>query len=108
MADTLSPEEIEALLTSLAADEAEGDVGSSRKKEADRLSDPRLGAGIAASSSQASHKKLYETYDFRRPDKLSKDQLRTLQMLHETFARLASSGFAAFLRTPVQVELVSL
>lgn len=50
----------------------------------------------------------YEVYDFRRPDKFSKDQLRTLQMLHETFARLAGSQLSAFLRSPVQIDLISL
>lgn len=50
----------------------------------------------------------YEVYDFRRPDKFSKDQLRTLQMLHETFARLAGTGLSAYLRTAVNIELISL
>lgn len=50
----------------------------------------------------------YETYDFRRPDKFSKDQLRTLQMLHETFARHATSGLSAYLRSPISIELVAL
>lgn len=50
----------------------------------------------------------YEVYDFRRPDKFSKDQLRTLQMLHETFARLAGSGLSAYLRTAVNIDLISL
>ncbi len=50
----------------------------------------------------------YEVYDFRRPDKLSKDQLRTLQQVNETFARLISSGLSAYLRTPVQIDLVAL
>lgn len=50
----------------------------------------------------------YEVYDFRRPDKFSKDQLRTLQMLHETFARMAGSGLSAFLRSQVQIDLISL
>lgn len=50
----------------------------------------------------------YEVYDFRRPDKLSKDQLRTLQMLHETFARLASSSLSAYLRSAVTIDLISL
>jgi len=50
----------------------------------------------------------YEVYDFRRPDKFSKDQLRTLQMLHETFARLAGSGLSAYLRAPVNIEMISL
>ena len=49
----------------------------------------------------------YEIYDFRRPDKLSKDQLRTLQMIHETFARLFSSSISGYLRSQVQVDLIS-
>jgi len=50
----------------------------------------------------------YEVYDFRRPDKFSKEQLRTLQMLHETFARLAGTSLSAYLRTPVNIDLISL
>ncbi|MGH2639252.1 MAG: flagellar motor switch protein FliM, partial [Rhabdochlamydiaceae bacterium] len=50
----------------------------------------------------------YEIYDFRRPDKFSKDQLRTLQMINETFARLAGSTLSASLRCPVNVDLISL
>jgi flagellar motor switch protein FliM len=49
----------------------------------------------------------YESYDFRRPDKLSKDQLRTMQMIHETFTRLFSSSISGYLRTQVQVDLIS-
>lgn len=47
-------------------------------------------------------------YDFRRPDKLSKDQLRSLQMVHETFSRHAATGLSAYLRSPVQIDLVSI
>ncbi|RYG20894.1 flagellar motor switch protein FliM, partial [bacterium] len=50
----------------------------------------------------------YEVYDFRRPDKLSKDQLRTLQQVNETFARLMGSTLSAYLRTQVQIDLVAL
>ncbi len=52
--------------------------------------------------------KVIKTYDFRRPDKLSKDQMRTLQLIHETFGRLASSSLSAYLRTAVQLNLVSI
>lgn len=54
------------------------------------------------------HAIAYEVYDFRRPDKFSKDQLRTLQMLHETFARMAGSSLSAYLRAPVTIDLISL
>lgn len=47
------------------------------------------------------------TYDFRRPGKFAKDQLRTLTMLHEIFARLMTSFFAAHLRARVQMGVRS-
>ena len=52
--------------------------------------------------------KVLKSYDFRRPDKLSKDQMRTLHLLHESLARLASSSLSAFLRTAVQLNLMSI
>lgn len=46
-------------------------------------------------------------YDFGRPNKLSKDQLRTLQMMHESFARGVATSLSAYLRTFVEAEVVS-
>ena len=46
------------------------------------------------------------TYDFRSPDKFSKEQIRTLQMIHENYARRANSSLAAFLRASVQMSFV--
>lgn len=102
MADNLSPEEIEALLGSLAAaDEAEPEPGpapSSVQDRAQALSGPK--------ASLVGGRKV-ERYDFRRSDKLNKDQLRTLTMLHDNAARLMSGSLAGYLRTPVNIELVS-
>lgn len=47
------------------------------------------------------------TYDFRRPNKFSKDLIRTLVMVHENLARLLQSFFSAGLRTWVQVNVRS-
>ncbi|MDI6895078.1 MAG: flagellar motor switch protein FliM [Bacillota bacterium] len=44
-------------------------------------------------------------YDFRRPDKFSKDHLRTLQMVHENFARVWTTVLSAHLRTMARVTL---
>ena len=44
-------------------------------------------------------------YDFRRPDKFSKEQLRTLAMVHENVARLATGFLAGQLRTVVEVTV---
>lgn len=46
-------------------------------------------------------------YDFRRPDKFSKDQIRTIQMMHETFARLTTTALSAQLRALVGVHVGS-
>jgi flagellar motor switch protein FliM len=46
-------------------------------------------------------------YDFRRPDRIAKDQLRSVQMVHENFARNLSSSLSAYLRAYVAVTLVS-
>lgn len=45
------------------------------------------------------------TYDFRRPDKFSKDQLRTLQAVHENGARLTAARLQARLRMPISMQL---
>jgi flagellar motor switch protein FliM len=47
-------------------------------------------------------------YNFRRPDRVSKDQLRSLYLLHDTFARSLSSSLSIFLRAITQVSLVSI
>ena len=51
--------------------------------------------------------KKVKTYDFRRPDKFSKDQIRTLFMLHESFSRLLNTYLSTQLRTMVKVEVAS-
>lgn len=48
-----------------------------------------------------------ELYDFRRPDRIAKDQLRSIHLLHETFARAMASSLSAFLRSYVFVNLTS-
>ena len=48
-----------------------------------------------------------ESYDFRRPDRIAKDQLRSIHLLHENFARSLASSLSAYLRAYVIVNLVS-
>jgi flagellar motor switch protein FliM len=66
------------------------------------------GAGERASGPSAlrtGSAKAVKTYDFRRPDKFSKDQLRTLQALHENIGRMAGAHLSAKLRTTVTIAL---
>lgn len=86
MADILSQEEVDLLLAAVA----DGDIASER--EADHAPDTPYLA----------------TYDFRRPERVSKEQLKGLQSLFEAFAREVSIVFPPFLRTVVRVDLVSI
>jgi len=46
-------------------------------------------------------------YDFKRPDKFSKEQIRTISMMHETFARLTTTSLSAQLRSMAHVHVAS-
>ncbi len=46
-------------------------------------------------------------YDFRRPDKFSKEQIRTVSNMHETFARLTTTSLSAQLRALVHCHVAS-
>ncbi|WP_422445809.1 flagellar motor switch protein FliM [Thermoanaerobacterium sp. DL9XJH110] len=82
MSDILSQSEIDALLAALS----KGEVKAEEIKKED------------------SSKKI-KTYDFKRPNKFSKEQLHTLSMIHENFARLLTTYLSAQLRTLVQVSV---
>src|SRR5207245_2536572 len=46
-------------------------------------------------------------FDFRRPDRISKTQLRAIHNLHEALVRNLASSLAAYLRAYLTVSLVS-
>lgn len=56
---------------------------------------------------EAEPQQSYKPYDFRRPNKFSKEQLRTLQMLHDNYARILSSFLSGYLRANIIVRVAS-
>lgn len=60
--------------------------------------EPVAGEDLAAKS---------QLYDFRRTERLAKDQLRAIHALHENFARSMAASLSAYLRAYVVVNLVS-
>ncbi len=46
-------------------------------------------------------------YDFKRPERVSKDQMRAFQALHEGFSREFGASLSGLLRTIVEVKLIS-
>jgi flagellar motor switch protein FliM len=84
MTEVLSQDEIDQLLTAISS----GDV------DTEDIPQP------------ADQRKI-KIYDFKRPDKFSKEQLRTINMMHETFARLTTTNLSAQLRSLVQLHVAS-
>src|SRR4030042_1265569 len=84
MTEVLSQEEIDQLLTAISTGEVD-----------------------AEEISQTGDQRKIKIYDFKRPDKFSKDQIRTISMIHETFARLTTTGLSAQLRAMAHVHVAS-
>ncbi len=81
----LTQEEIDALLKTVSSAEGQG---------SDENADNRKVRSII-------------TYDFRHPNRVSKDQIRTLENLHDNFAGHYGSTLSTIMRTVVDVDLVS-
>jgi flagellar motor switch protein FliM len=84
MAEVLSQDEIDQLLSAISA----GEIST---EEVHQPKDQRK----------------IKIYDFKRPDKFSKDQIRTVSIMHETFARLTTTSLSANLRSLVHVHVAS-
>ncbi|MCL2205195.1 MAG: flagellar motor switch protein FliM [Treponema sp.] len=84
MTEVLSQDEIDQLLTAINA-------GDSEPEDIRPAADTRK----------------IKIYDFKRPDKFSKEQIRTISMMHETFARLTTTSLSAQLRSMVHVHVAS-
>ena len=77
------------------------------QEEIDRLLNEANNPEALETLKQEETAKKVKVYDFKRPDKFSKDQIRTLYMLHESFARLLNTYMSSHLRTLVNVDVAS-
>src|SRR5580692_10824397 len=92
MADILSQSEVESLLAAL-------DTGSGPQK---------VDAGGNTTSGRAdSYGGQVSVYDFKRPERVSKEQMRAFQAMHDGFSREFGAVLSGMLRTIVEVKLSS-
>ncbi|AEF84171.1 flagellar motor switch protein FliM [Treponema primitia ZAS-2] len=84
MTEVLSQDEIDQLLTAINA-------GDTEPEDFKPAADTRK----------------IKIYDFKRPDKFSKEQIRTISIMHETFARLTTTALSAQLRSMAHVHVAS-
>ncbi|MBN1523156.1 MAG: flagellar motor switch protein FliM [Spirochaetales bacterium] len=62
---------------------------------------------IVASNHAADREIKVKKYDFRRPDKFSRDQLRTLSIIHESFARSSTILLSGMCKTDCHIKVGS-
>ncbi|MDE3154012.1 MAG: flagellar motor switch protein FliM [Acidobacteriota bacterium] len=84
MSKILSQDEIDALLNSSAVVDKSGSVRTAESALADTV-----------------------IYNFRRPDRVSKDTIRSLHFLHDRFARNLATSLSAYLRTVTDLTIIS-
>ncbi len=89
MADLLSQEEVNALLENVASS---GDVPEMDTTEYE----------------PSTYKKKDPQYDFKRPNRLSKDLMQSLHFLHDRYARNFSLTLSGYLREMAEVNLISI
>lgn len=83
MGDVLSQGEIDSLLQQLSS----GEIDAEEIKE--------------------NRDKQVKNYDFARPSKFSKENLRTLEIIFEHYGRLLSTNLPVYLRKNIQVEVMN-
>lgn len=67
-----------------------------------------ISQGEVETCDNRSENKKLKIYDFRRPDRFTKEQFRTLQMMHETFTRLSAPMLTTELLQNVSVKIISI
>ena len=67
---------------------------------------PEAGAETTGAETAVAMEEL-PRYDFRRPDRISKDRLRPLQFLYDRFARNLGTSLSAYLRVTTEVSMTS-
>ncbi len=95
MAEVLDQNEIEALLS--AVDEPSMDVNGEAGKPP-----------VFTRRGEVPEDLEIRDYDFKRPERVSKEQMMALETLHEGFARNFGAGLSGFLRTIVETKVASI
>ena len=84
MGEVLSQQEIDMLLSALDS----GEVNAEEIKE--EKTEPKV-----------------KPYDFKHPNRLSKDQLRVIHMIQENFGRVFATTLSGYLRSIIEINVVS-
>ena len=99
MADVLDQSEVDALLAAVDNGQVNG-TGPNAPSSGEA---PQIFSRLGKPTSLDVH-----VYDFKRPERVSKDQMRALEALHEGFGRNFGAALSGYLRTIVEVNVASI
>lgn len=85
MKNVLSQDEIDSLINALAS----GEISNIEEEPENEIQKAKV-------------------YDFRRPNKLSKDQIQTIRGIHDNYARIISNYLSNQVRNTVKLSIVSI
>jgi flagellar motor switch protein FliM len=101
--ESLSQNQVESLLKAM-----ESVDGGPPKPAAPKFSTERSPAiGHKPSQPRSGLAAAVTAYDFKRPERVGKDQMRAMHSLHEALARNFGASMSGMLRTMIEVKLVS-
>lgn len=101
--DVLSQSEVESLLSAMAAG---GEEAAAATAAAPTQKQPGQSGAVGGFLAPKPREKI-TPYDFKRPERVGKEQMRALQTLHEGFGRNFGAALSALLRSIVEVKLTS-
>lgn len=91
MPDVLDQSEVDALLAAVDSGAVKEETAAKVFSRNKRITDVEIRA-----------------YDFKRPERVSKDQMRALEALHEGFSRNFGAALSGYLRTIVEVSVANI
>jgi len=99
MSDVLDQGDVDALLAAIGGGEVEAPAADAGGEAS---------AQVFSSRDRPAKNVEIRPYDFKRPERVSKEQMRALESLHESFSRNFGAQLSGFLRTIVEVKVANI
>lgn len=109
MPEALSQDEVDALLSLVQNmnEDIDAPVGGVLDPVAPGIPATSTGQRVELEQYNALPSHQINVYDFKRPERVSKSQVIALEALHEVFARNVSASLSGYLRTIIEIRLIS-
>jgi flagellar motor switch protein FliM len=103
--EALSQSQVEGLLKAMESGQASPEIAPVAAPAASPVSPPKQGNTPPPRRAPVSER--VTPYDFKRPERVGKEQMRAMHSLHETIARNFGAVMSGMLRSMLEVKLLS-